>query len=364
MRIGYSFWGFLGAGVVDTPDGGRSHRRTLIDGLRFARAEHDVVFLQSNRDLDEAGLDLRGTYQWDRGLPAIDLLFLEWRWPIPSRNTTPCGSDGHTCDLHRQAELLEHYVLARRVPTLLWDKDLQLPPEDPLRQLDWVTVCEPALHPSPGAESLLFPVADSVLDAANPAGLAARPRPLPLTYVGNQYDRDQAFDRYFAPAAQHVRHRVAGKWPRTGAWPHVTFSGRCGFSEVAEIYGSAIATVLLLPDRYARVGQMTQRIFEAVLAGCLPLTPATIRDADTFTPTPLHIDDGDHVIDAVRYLEQIAGSDDHANLIAACLGRLDLFRASRQVRMVTGVFGSMTDTETAETVPEHSSRPRVAGLTP
>ena len=49
MRIGYSFWGFLGPGITDTPDGGRSHRRTLIDGL--IAAGHDIVFLQRNRDL-------------------------------------------------------------------------------------------------------------------------------------------------------------------------------------------------------------------------------------------------------------------------------------------------------------------------
>ena len=33
MRIGYSFWGFIGPGITDTPDGGRSHRATLIDAL-------------------------------------------------------------------------------------------------------------------------------------------------------------------------------------------------------------------------------------------------------------------------------------------------------------------------------------------
>ena len=38
MRIGYSFWGFLGPGITDTPDGGRSHRATLIDGLTAAKA--------------------------------------------------------------------------------------------------------------------------------------------------------------------------------------------------------------------------------------------------------------------------------------------------------------------------------------
>jgi hypothetical protein len=52
VRIGYSFWGFLGPGITDTPDGGRSHRATLIEGL--TAAGHDIVFLQPNRDLDAA----------------------------------------------------------------------------------------------------------------------------------------------------------------------------------------------------------------------------------------------------------------------------------------------------------------------
>jgi hypothetical protein len=245
VRIGYSFWGFLGPGILDTPDGGRSHRRTLIDGL--IAAGHDIVLLQSNRDLDEAGQDLRRHCRWDGGLPEIDVLFLEWRWSIPGRNTSPCGSRGHTCDLHRQDELTAHYTLERGTATLLWDKDLQLPTDHSLRTRGNVAVCEPAIHPSPGATSLLFPVADAALDAADPTALAARPRPLPLVYVGNQYDRDDAFDAFFAPAAAQVPHRVAGKWSRTHAWPGLNFTGRCPFTEVEPLYSSALATVLLLP---------------------------------------------------------------------------------------------------------------------
>src|SRR6266511_2377091 len=95
MLIGYSFWGFLGPGIRDTPDGGRSHRRTLVDGLR-ARG-HDIVFLQANRDLLEAGDDLAGRYRWDSGLPELDALFLEWRWPIPGRTTTPRAGHAPCC---------------------------------------------------------------------------------------------------------------------------------------------------------------------------------------------------------------------------------------------------------------------------
>jgi hypothetical protein len=77
MRIGYSFWGFLGPGITDTPDGGRSHRATLIEGL--TTAGYDIVFLQPNRDLDEARCDLAGRYRWD-----------QWFW---SRVATALGRD-------------------------------------------------------------------------------------------------------------------------------------------------------------------------------------------------------------------------------------------------------------------------------
>ena len=341
VRIGYSFWGFLGPGVTDTPDGGRSHRRTLIDGI--ISAGYEIVFLQANRDLAEARHDLRGHYAWDGGLPRIDALFLEWRWPIPGRNTTPCGTRGHTCDLHHQDQLLDHYTRRLRLPTVLWDKDLRLPATDELRGLRHVAICEPALLPSAGAESLLFPVADAVLDAADPSALAARPRPLPLAYVGNQYDRDAAFAAFFAPAAARFAHRVAGKWTETAAWPHVNFTGRCAFTEVASLYGSALATVLLVPDRYARAGQMTQRLHETVLSGCLPITPAGIARASTFTPPDLHAADGKQVIQRIQEAQSIAGTGRHAELIAACLDRLSVFRLSHQVTALDLILRKLAD---------------------
>ncbi|MEV0898185.1 hypothetical protein [Actinoplanes sp. NPDC049802] len=335
MLIGYSCWGFLGPGITDTPDGGRSHRRVLVDGLR-ARG-NDIVFLQANRDLLEAGDDLTATYQWDAGLPDIDALFLEWRWPIGGRNTTPCDRPGHTCDLHRQQQLLAHYTTAG-TPTLLWDKDRRLNEHDPLRRASNVTVCEPALHPSPGATSLLFPIVDAALDSADPAALTAARRDLPLLYIGNQYDRDDAFDRFFAPAARAHTHLIAGKWPHTQGWPGLNFTGRIPFAGTQALYQRSLATIVLLPDRYAAVGHMTQRLFEAVLAGCLPLTPADIRDAARFTPPELHIGDGTQAARLLNILAERAGTPWHADLLAGCLERLNLFRLSRQLDVIAGVL--------------------------
>ena len=340
MRIGYSYWGFLGPGIRDTPDGGRSHRRTLLDGLRARGRE--LVLLQDNRDLNEAGDDYTTAFAWDPGLPEVDALFLEWRWPIPGRNTSPCGTPGHTCDLHRQEQLLTAYT-ARGVPTLLWDKDQQLAADDPLRRHPAVRVLEPALHPHPGSTSLLFPVADTALDDALTTvhDLADLPRDLPLAYVGNQYDRDDAFARYLAPAATQVRHRIAGKWTDIGRWPDLTFTGRIPFAEVDPLYRRSTATVLLLPARYAAIGQMTQRLFEAVLAGCLPITPASIRSAARFTPPELHAADGRQVTGLVRRLSSTPTAADHAALLRACLQRLDLFRLSAQLDTLDHVLGGL-----------------------
>jgi hypothetical protein len=340
MKIGFSFWGFLGTGITDTPDGGRSHRRVLVDGL--VQAGYEVVFLQTNRDLTEAGDDLRSAYTWASGFPDIDVLFCEWRWPIPDRNTTPCGSAGHTCDLHRQDELLDRYTRALRLPTLIWDKDLQLPFSHQLRTAMNVTICEAALHPRAGAARLLFPVADTAMDRADPLALAGERRDLPLVYIGNQYDRDEPFDRYFAPVAAGTRHLVAGKWTDTRRWPHVRFTGRIPFPEVAPLYRQALTTFLLAPGRLAACGQYTQRLPEAVLSGCLPLTPAYLRSADHVVPSDLLIADAEQARAALAALSQIAGTGKHADLIARCLHHLDIFRLTRQIAAFSQVIASAT----------------------
>jgi hypothetical protein len=339
LRIGFSFWGFLGSGVTDTPDGGRFWRRPIVDALHAAG--HHVILLQNNRDAGEAGDVL--PYRWNTGFPDIDALLLEWRWPLPGRNTTRCRTAGHTCDLHRQADLLTHYTAPPARPatatggtaTVIWDTDRQLHPDDPLRRLSNVAVGDPALLPSPGAFTMLTPVPDTLLDAADPGRLAVRRRSLPLVYVGNQYDRDADFEEFFAPAAARFPHRVAGKWTTTARWPQVNFTGRCAFTEVQAIHGDALTTVLLNPARYSAVGSVSQRRSESVLAGCLPLTPATLARAGAFTPPVLHVADRHEVAERIEWAQRIAGTRQHAEVIADCLARLEPFRLSTWTSALT-----------------------------
>ena len=228
---------------------------------------------------------------------------------------------------------------ASKLLTVVWDKDLQLPASDPLRRMPQVTVCEAALFPRPGAVRLLFPVCDAVLDAADPAALAAAPRPLPLAYAGNQYDRDEAFGRFFAPAAARFRHRVAGKWTRTAAWPQVNFTGRCPFPEVERLYRIGAG------DRFVGAGTVRPGRSDDPAAGrgrarrVSAHHPGSHRGRCHVHPAALHAADGQQVIDRIEHAPGHRRHGCARQLIARCLERLSLFRLSRQVAALDHVLG-------------------------
>lgn len=83
---------------------------------------------------------------------------------------------------------------------------------------------------------------------------------------------------------------------------------------------------------------MTQRIFEAVLAGCLPLTPAALPFAPEFTPVALHVDDVRQAAHRIGELQAIAGTAEHAALIGNCVRRLGIFRLSRQLAVIEAIL--------------------------
>jgi hypothetical protein len=332
MIIGYSYWGFLGHGVTDTPDGGRSHRLTFVNGIR-ARG-HEMVFLQRDRDTVEAGESFAHLGRWSDGLPSLDALILEWRWPIPGRSVgIPADAPAYCPDWDRQRELVAHYVVLGRTPTLVWDKDLKLPHDAALRSVPWVRMAEATRFPSPGAVGLLFPIDDQVF-ADRIAALATTP-PAParyvLGYVGNRYERDEDFDQFFAGPAHELEHAVFGKWAPERRWRHVRFLGRLGFSRVPVVYRHTVATVLLAPRRYRESGQITQRIFEAQLNGCFTIAPRSIRGAADLLPEWLLASHTDDVVRICRDAERVRGGDGYPGAIVDCVRRLEPFLLSRQL---------------------------------
>lgn len=313
IKIGYSCWGFLGDGITDTPDGGRSHRITLIRSL-IDDQHASIYMLQQNRDLNEAGeTTLIDHVQFVDDLPEVDFVFLEYRWPIQGRNTGVEKADPHyTPDLDRQQEIICHYA-AKGVPILVWDKDQQLDTLPPELSGPKVHIFEPSLHPKFHRTSLLFP-ADSVrLDKAL-SGLdnySRATRSRKLVYVGNQYDRDESFKKYYIQAAEAGVHLdVFGKWS-SDAFMSIasSFHGRIAYADVQSIYADSFCHVVIAPDRYYKNGQYTQRVFESIWAGCIPLVPLGYALKELIYPELLWVRDGKEVAEKITQLQQLTDKE-------------------------------------------------------
>ncbi|MCX4676185.1 hypothetical protein OG413_12870 [Streptomyces sp. NBC_01433] len=66
--------------------------------------------------------------------------------------------------------------------------------------------------------------------------------------------------------------------------------------------------------------------------------PADIRFADRVVAKELVVRSGSDVIERLSYLREIAGTQQHADLIAACMDRLHLFGLSKQVDSLDSVL--------------------------
>ena len=334
FRIGYSAWGFLGNGVVDTPDGGRSHRMTLLKSL-ISRGMK-IVMLQKNRDLDEAGIDLStSSLSFDSfGFPDIDILFLEYRWPIPGRNTGISTEDrSYTPDLDRQNELIKHYNLLGK-PIFIWDKDQQLSQSEINQMnLNKFLIFEPSLFPKNNRTSLLFPM-DPNRTAQMHDDLASydkNSKSIDLVYIGNQYGRDQSFSIYYNEASRLLGSpaEIYGKWTKTDQFPNVNFNCRVGFEQVHSIYTQAFANVIIAPERYYKTGQYTQRLFESLWGLCIPLVPKEYTKHEDIFPEELVVNSARDVYERLEYLHQL-DNDSIVSLFNLLLKRLVVFSDDRQ----------------------------------
>ncbi|MCF2434354.1 hypothetical protein LV779_02995 [Streptomyces thinghirensis] len=256
---------------------------------------------------------------------------------------------GHTCDLHRQAQLINHYTARHRTPTVIWDKDRTLRAESVWRRTAHTRVQRGRACANPRAHSLLFPVAE---DLPRP-GRCPRPwrrgpgisRSATWAISTTATSPSTASSPRQPPASSTWS---PGNGPRPAAGRAVRFAGRIPFEDAAGVYGRSLATVLMLPERYAAVGQMTQRIFEAVLAGCLPLRPGGHPLRRPVRPEGTGRALRDDVLERLSYLSEIAGTEQHAALSAACVDRLRLFGLCKQVNTLESVLHGLLQTTVTE----------------
>ena len=330
MKIGYSFWGYLGDTKYDlqgnkasTPDGNAFYSWSIINKLQ--EYGHKVYSIMPDRDYSafchkvENGKHLFDSWCtdqrklaytrminiWDNNnfialdsyytiynmkknnqlygyianfLDKMDIVLHEWRMPIPGRNYNFEDERDYQPDLDIQECILKYFEERTEKKLIIFDLDYKLNIES-LRNLK-----------SGGNNVYVFELGYKWKDYCN-----AKHVEIPfdfryinelgieediygqannLVYVGNRYERDWCIDKYIPTEINGVK--VYGNWKESGRdserrWPNIKFGDRVQTRDMPTIYGESKATILLAKKEYLEQHFMTARILEAVFYGCVPL---------------------------------------------------------------------------------------------
>lgn len=274
-RIGFSYWGYCenidDCTVAQTPDGHRYGRPIFVNAL--VSAGHKVIALQEQREKIPFS-----NLTYDQGFPDIDILFVEWRWKT-HKNSGPNHTEK---DFDRQHELLTHYH--GKIPVIIWDTDIKLTSKD---ELDWpdAKLADPMLKPNKISRvryripfwtdsKAFFEVRDALPN---------------FGYIGNNYERDEMFKKFYdIPAATlrelGVQTQVWGNWLQYSPerpspkeivtkYKNISFVDRLSFKESMQILNSFICTAHITKPIYASNGFVSPRIFEALACNVPALIP-------------------------------------------------------------------------------------------
>lgn len=304
MRIGYLFHGFLGdikldqnGTEVSTPDGNATYSWSIEHECN--KRGYKLIPLGENLDAPAAsllgenlfsafsnekrssGFERMLRFGWtkrsDKLFPDLDLVLIEWRWPIPGRNTPDDRSSvNFQRDLDRQSEVMEYYS-DHDVPIVVWDLDHKL---DTAYTTLWkkhsakISVIETAVTPRRLATRVEPPfVMDDLLQHPIDRRMATHH----IGYIGSRYERDDTIDEWIKPITPRHTHRAKfwGKWEPAEdvkiRWPGVTFAGRVGVAGFRSAYSRVSAVPLLAKQSYYDTGFITPRVWEAILFGSIPI---------------------------------------------------------------------------------------------
>lgn len=315
MKIGYSFWGYLGdikydrfGDIASTPDGNAFYSWSIINKLQ--EDGHEVYGLMPDRDcvvncehlfdswcreprlkayknmknIWPAGSDCNTPYldiekYIYSALDNIDIVLHEWRMPIHGRNVPPYkeGELRPQPDYDIQKAILKYFGEHSEKKLIIFDLDYKLDVNEfnnlpnngnniYVFELGYKFVSK-----YPNAFHVEIPFDFRYIDEFNPLGLHPYNN---LVYVGNRYERDWCIDKYIPTEIRDVT--VYGNWVESNRdskekWPKIRFGKRIQTAEMRNVYGHSKATILLAKKEYLEEHFMTARILEAVFYGCVPL---------------------------------------------------------------------------------------------
>jgi hypothetical protein len=199
--------------------------------------------------------------------PDLDVLILEWRFPISGRNTGISRADpAYQPDLDIQNLLISKYK--GKAMIIAFDLDYKMGPSDD-STVDYVIELG-FKRGDPHHVEIPFDFAHIHDFDILP------PRQNSIVYVGNRYERDWAVDKYLANMPSDVDVKLYGNWTEGGRdsvtrWPSIKFGGRLHPSEFREAVAHSSLTPLLLKKEYCDNGFMTARLIESLYFGTMPV---------------------------------------------------------------------------------------------
>lgn len=307
MKVGFSFWGFLTPleknSYVNTPDGERGNRVDFVEEM--LKRGHEVIRLQKQRD-DEP---YKNVVTDEFGFPEVDILYCEWRWPTWKN----IGENPSEPDYVRQCQFLDHYHKLG-VPIVIHDGDLKMTPEEELRWPNAI-LSDACVNPrSQTRPRLTIPWCNYMKRYFQPVVGSYN-----YTYVGNNYERDVQFAKYYTNPSKRLRElgiqtSVYGNWLQRSperkdpselisCFPHIAFGGRLSYKDIFPAFNNSIAVTHITKDDYIPYGNITGRFFEAIKSGVPALIPNEYSHA---RPVGLNgmlvVDSGDDVVKKVKWL--------------------------------------------------------------
>ena len=321
MHIGYAFNGYLSDlkldenGVIaSTPDGNATYSWAIIRELqrnfnkvyrlmpnldKYAEENDQMLFTFAAEERKKMMKKLRNVDVFNENLPKLDLVILEWRWPIPGKNTSnDINKEGYSLDLKIQELILNMY----KGKVIVLDLDYKMSVQDILDErilavfeLGYKNTDMKKVH----HVEIPFDFREMKLDfVENPI--------TDLIYIGNRYERDNSVDEWLNPLAK-IGYKVScfGNWKEKGRdsekrWPDICFGNRLQVKDFHIAYENSRCTILLAKDEYYKYGFMTARILESILFGCIPIGLRKHKRIEKYLPDNLIVEDVSEVIEIIN----------------------------------------------------------------
>jgi len=291
MNILYFYWGFLGdvkykpnGELGSFPDGNAFYSWSIIHELQ--KRNNDVYIIE---DRDKIGYekfnkDLFHSFAQNKRCECyrklkifnknvkINYAIIEWRWPIPGRNTLDVkGTNIYQPDLEYMQNCID-YCNNNKIPFIIFDLDYKLQYED-IKKYDIKYIIELGnkwnkLYGDIKATRVEIPFDFSCI---NEKPIKMENFENDCIYIGSRYERDWCMHYLPKGTVVHGNWLEPGHGDPVNEFPNLVFKKRLSASEIFEPYNNSIATVLLAKKEYCSKQFMTARIQEAIFYGTVPL---------------------------------------------------------------------------------------------